>query len=260
MLPCAKAYVDKNNSVYSDERQNTMLFWLCKSYYRAVQADIMRDADNHNAERYGELIKSYRPLIKNDNHACIINECLEYIEKAKSFWDDFDKVIIANEKNDDKSQKEESIDDMLQLTTRCEDEYNTSPCEETAEKLIEAYSKVMWYYEKRCDPIYYPKYALYYLTIKTEQFRSDPDVLEGLDIVWCYDELADFLIKNKRQEDAICVLKKYIVFLEYLLEIGFDCECDCFEACVKLASLYEEMGEYRSSMDAKEKAKKYKSS
>ncbi len=257
MLPYAKAYVDENNGVYSDERQNTMLFWLCKSYYRSVHADMMRDADDHNAEWYGELIKSYRPHIKNDKHICIINECLEYIDTAKNFWRDFDKVISENKKNDDKISKEESIDDMLLLVARCEDEYGTSPSEETEEKLIEAYYKVMYYYEKRCDPINYPKYALSYLTMKAEQFRSDPDVLDGLDIVWYYDDLVDFLIKNKQQEEAIHVLKKYIDFLEYLLEIGSDCECDCFDAYVKLTSLYEEKGEYKLAMDAREKAKKY---
>ena len=257
MLPCAKAYVDKTSSVYSDERQNAMLFWLCKSYYRSVHADMVRDADDHNAERYGELIKSYRPFIKSEDHICIINECLEYIEKAKCFWAEFDKVISANKKNEAKSQKEESIDDMLRLVAKCENEYNASPCEETVEELAEAYSNVMYYYKKRCDPVNYPKYAVSYLTIKTDQFRSDPDVLEELDIVCCYDDLVDFLIKNERLEDAISVIKEYIVFLEYLLEIGSECEVDYFEAYAKLSSLYKEKGEYELAINAMEKAKKY---
>lgn len=257
MLPYAKVYVDINDSVYSDERQNAMLFWLCKSYYRSVHADMMRDADDHNAEWYGEQIKRYIPFIKNDNHACTINECLEFIEKAKSFWQDIDKVISANQEKDEELQIEESVDEMLLSVAGCEEKYEDSPSEDAAEKLIEAYSNVMDYYEKRRDPVNYPKYTLSYLAIKTEQFQSDPDVLEGLDIVWRYDELVDFLIQNKQHEDALRVLKQYIVFLEYLLEIGANCECDCLEAYTRLSFLYEKTGEYELAADAKEKAKKY---
>ncbi len=107
MLPMAERYVNRNESVYWDPKENTILFWLCKSYYWVVFAEMQLDANNYHAKEYSELIKIYKKSIIDDDYLPIINECLEYVEKAKTFWNEIDLFLKKERSKKENEEKQE---------------------------------------------------------------------------------------------------------------------------------------------------------
>lgn len=83
----------------SEKNCESLMFWLCKSYYRSVHADMVRDADDHNAQRYALLVKKYMVWIKDSHKIELLKDCLAYMESAATFWEDFIAASQESEKH-----------------------------------------------------------------------------------------------------------------------------------------------------------------
>ena len=87
----------------SEKDCEDLMFWLCKSYYRSVHADMVRDADDHNAKRYALLVKKHLVRINNSNKLELLKDCLTYMESATTFWEEF---VAASQESKQKTTKE----------------------------------------------------------------------------------------------------------------------------------------------------------
>ena len=238
MLPQIEQFVNKLACL--DSENSVLFFWLCKTYYRVVHANMKRDADNYNAEYYGKLIESKVSLITNENQRSEIEKYLYFIQESGCFWNKID-FIINSSINETVKKTEYSIENILNRISICNREYTNDSSKENLEELVYAYEVAVNFFENLQDAIEYPKYAVTLLRLKEEIFISEPEILESVDIVMQYDGLVHFLIDLKKTNEAIAVLMQQIHFLEYLLEIGADFyQRDYYDALLLMKKLLEE--------------------
>ena len=239
MLPYIKGVV-QNRKLLKQNRED-LLFWLCKSYYRSVQSDMARDADNHNAEKYAKLVKKLLRKIKDPRKIELLKDYLDYMEKAATIWDDFlMSVSVNSELKATEERHEPSEEEIIAAVSKCKEEYSNNPNETTLENYIKALEDARDYYSRMTDLPQYVKYASEYLIQKEKQFYLDPDVIEAMNIIYAYSQFVDRLINEEEFDEAIEIQNRKIRFLEYLKKIGAEYyEVDYSEALELLNELHK---------------------
>ena len=240
MLPYVESAVQ--NRDLPEQNREDLLFWLCKSYYRSVQADMKRDADDHNAKWYASLVKKHLLQIRDLHKLEVLEDCLAYMERTAAFWGDY--IAASNESKQIITEGYPNIseNEIVAAVSLCEENYNGNPNEETLALWINALEDALDYYQKISDEIQYIKYTSEYLIQKEKQFVLDPDDIDAIDIVLGYDDFVQFLIDKEKWNDAIEILNRKIKFLEYLQEIGGRYNFDYSASLALLSELLERLG------------------
>ena len=249
MLPTIRSFTQNRDVVgpgWSD-----IHFWLCQSYFRSVEASMMRDCDNSYAPLYKRVIESHMKQVKDAEQLEIIKDNLKYIEKAVTFWEDFAAYHETVSESKESSKDEPSIESLLLKFDLCKSDYELLPSDSNYFIFIEIYEKLIDYYHKTQNYQSEYIYTMTFLDLKVEKYISDPDILEGAEILYLYSELVDLLVKENLINEAIHALIKEMEFIEYIICIGYDhIKNDYVDAMELLIKLYYVIGDAENAKEA----------
>ena len=185
------------------------------------------------------------------NSLVVISWNFEWGNGCGTFWEDFAAYHETVSESEESRKDEPSIESLLLKFDLCKSDYELLPSDSNYFNFIEIYEKVIDYYHKTENYQSEYIYTMTFLDLKVEKYISDPDILEGAEILYLYSELVDLLVKENLINEAIHALIKEIEFIEYIICIGYDhIKSDYVDAMELLIKLYYVIGDAENAKEA----------